>query len=112
MRLITNGNVLFVILFLFNASAHAYTECTVSPNKVWLNLTGDTIWICFSQAACIYKSSIDNGITERHLNSMYSAGLSAVTANKRLTVRYSQDDTCDTLTATSTNDIMGFWYLQ
>ena len=97
---------------LFSCSALGYTECDVKPNKVWLNLSGNTVWICFEQAACIYKTQ-DSTVTEAHLDRMYSTALAAISRDSKLKIRYPDDNgTCSDLVATTRSDVQGLWFVK
>jgi hypothetical protein len=106
------GKLIFCgILLMLSQASFAYTECDLKPTKVWLNLTGVTVWICFEGAACIKKeqSSI---VTESHIDRLYSTALAAISRQSNLKVRYNQDGACSDLSETTTSDFSGIWFLR
>ncbi len=92
--------------------AFAFTECLMTPDKVWMNGNGISVWICFENRNCIYKS-YSNQETVNHtlLDRMYSSGLSAIAANKDFYLRFPEDDgDCNIiLTNGSRDDFVGYW---
>ena len=101
--------LIILLFFFFATNAFAYTECEMKPNRVWLNLVGDTVWICFEGGGCIYKS-LNITIKERHLNSMYSSAMAAIAADKSFIVRYPEDGLNCINARTSRSDVLGFWF--
>jgi hypothetical protein len=98
-----------LLLSLHGVLANAYTECQMSVDKVWLNLAGEKIWICFYGGGCIHKT-LGNGVTERHLNSMYVSAMAAITASKALVVRYPENGySCAQVHTVHRGDSSGFW---
>ncbi len=104
--------IVLALLAFFPLSAFSFTECDLTPNKVFLNLSGNTVWICFDGARCINKTQNET-VTEAHINRLYSTGMAAISAGKQLRVRYPQDgESCSDLTSTTKSDIHGLWFLK
>ncbi|WP_144407531.1 hypothetical protein [Gynuella sunshinyii] len=103
--------VLLLLISILSVNTLAYTECSRSPNKVWLNLTGNSVWICFDTGNCVYKT-VSGNFTEAHLDRMYATGMAAISAGKNLIIRYPEDNAnCSDLTSTpSRDDIQGLWF--
>ena len=91
----------------------AYSECRLTPNKVWMNANGVSVWICFENSKCIYKS-YSGEPNDSVLNRMYSSALTAIAAGKDFYVRFPESDAnCqDVLANESRNDFVGYWVLQ
>lgn len=103
-------SLMLFLLIGFSSNSWAYTECSATPNRVWLNLGANSVWICFEGANCIYKTQ-DSVVTEAHLNRMYSTALAAISRDSQLVIRYPEDNgNCSLLLSTSRNDIQGIWF--
>ncbi len=103
---------LLVVMIVTSTQAFAWTECLLTPQRVWQRLDAPYVWVCFEGAKCIYKTQ-GGTVTEAHLNRMYSAAMAAITADKQLLVRYPEDNgDCSVLSNTNRNDILGFWYVK
>ncbi len=99
----------FLSVSILTSHAIAFTECQMAPRNVWSALDGSNIWVCFDKDNCVYKE-LGGSVTESHLNRMYTAALTAINAQKTLTIRYTATLDCNALNATSkTNQIEGFW---
>lgn len=109
-------NVFLVFFFLASLSSSnslfAATECLMTPDKVWMNGNGISVWVCFEGKNCIYKSYSDQeSANHKVLDRMYSSGLSAIAANKDFYVRFPENGgDCQTiLTDGSRQDFVGYW---
>ena len=100
--------LLTVIGCFICGSAFSYTQCELTPSTVWLNAYGDSAWICFENGACIYKTT--PGVSEKFLDRMITAGMTAITANKNLVVRYNDDNLVCSTVHGNTDKFSGFWY--
>jgi hypothetical protein len=100
------------LMLVISTNAFSFTDCEVIPVRVWLNLSGSSISICFEESGCVNKVQDDETVTEAHLNRMYSTAMAAITADKALRIRYSEDGVCSDLTQLATDEILGLWFLK
>jgi len=99
-------------LFIFSQAAQAFTECALTPTGAWLALDGNNVWICFDKGNCVYKE-LGGAVTEKHLGRMYAMGLTAISAQKMLAVRYTDALTCSALGAgNNSNRLDGIWIIK
>ena len=101
--------LILALLFVFvvPSSIFAFTECGVTANKVYIQLSGENqVWVCFNEGGCVYKTGTQ--LTEAQLSSFYAMALTAKTTGKTLRVRYPEDDLVCPATG-HRNDIRGMW---
>ncbi|WP_444933925.1 hypothetical protein [Microbulbifer sp. JTAC008] len=100
--------VLSCLLMLgISSTAQSFTECTFTPEHVWLGLDGENVWIKFTQGNAVFKTT--DTASERQLNSILSMSMAAISADRNIVVRYNDDDViCSALTnGDQTNNILG-----
>lgn len=104
--------LLMALLSAASFNASAFTECKYNVDKIWMNSSGYSVWICFEgDPACIYKTK--DQVSESAMERLYAAGTTAMLAEKPLFVRFNEDNaSCETILATSRNDFVGFWILK
>jgi hypothetical protein len=101
-----------LLLTAISLPAFSYTECELTPDKVWLDLSSNSVWVCFEGPACIYKTQSET-VTEAHLDRFYSTALASISRGSMLRVRYPEDNAnCDDLASQIRNDIQGLWFLK
>ena len=67
--------IVLVLLLVMAAGAQAFTECDLSPNRVWVSNSGDTLWVCFDGGKCIYKTSGE--LSEKAIDRTLSMAMAA-----------------------------------
>ncbi|WP_444936438.1 hypothetical protein ACJJIW_00365 [Microbulbifer sp. JMSA004] len=97
---------LFLAAIGFSNSALAWTECTFTPEHVWLGLDAENVWVKFEEGNWIFKTSDET--TDRQLNSILSMTMAAITSDRSIVVRYTDDNVvCTDLDGDKTSDFMG-----
>lgn len=92
--------------FGLSLSAGAFTECTKSVRNVWTATDGG-VWVCFHEVGgCIKWSGTQ--FSEEVRNRFYSQVVTALAADRKLTIRY-PEDTLDCAAQPTRGDFVGLW---
>ncbi len=94
-------------------SAHAFTECSFTVERIWRPFNVKEIYVCFDPTGCIFSTytaplSAEDAEIRNHFLSM---AMTAFTAGKKLRVRFPENGaTCSPYTA-NRSDIDGVWLI-
>ena len=102
--------IITILSLTFSANLFAFIHCDKNVSMVWLATDHERVDIIFDDGSGIY-SILQAGQSERLLNTMYSAGLAAITASKPLRVRYTHVAQCNLATGL-TDKHSGFYLLK
>ena len=93
---------------LSTSSAFAYTQCSRKVTEVWVSMDGQSIWVIFAQAGHghVFQDATNPSTVAK--DRFYTMALTALTTNKKVIVRYPEDN-ADCSSQPVRNDILGMW---
>ncbi len=108
--------LIFTVLLCFSQNIFAYSECVLDIKGIYVdvesNSTKEMIWMQAintksNESISIWKAK--NQLSEAQFERFYATALTALTANKKITVRFSEDNLECASVQGSRNDIIGLW---